>query len=202
MQEDEKQKVTHPLVHKKNGIINAEKPLSTTKYVENAVFVENIRKYNAGDKSLRLENEIGLALLKIARGLGQKYQFRGYPFLEDMITEAVTHAWRYFGNFNPDITKNPFAYFTQICYYNFLSTIESEKEALAVKFKSSLHVMAEHSDRILEEVESGDLESLQEYEIDVSGMSEFVDKYDTYLHKKKAKAKKPKKIKGVDKFLE
>lgn len=43
----------------------------------------------------------------------------------------------YFHNFNPDKSKNPFAYFTQIIYYAFLRRIMKEKKQLYVKYKAT-----------------------------------------------------------------
>lgn len=198
-------KPVHPKYdqHKKNDIIQKDKPKSKTKYVDNARFVELISKYKANTITVRETDEMGSFLVKIASGLSQKYQFRGYPFIEELVGEAVIHCWYYFNNFNPDVTKNPFSYFTQLCYYNFLATIDNEKRALATKFKASLNTIAEHGDRINEEVENGDIEANAEYEIDVGGMSTFVSSYDRYLDNKKAKARaKVKVVKGVDKFLD
>ena len=41
----------------------------------------------------------------------------------------------YCHNFNPEKSKNPFSYFTQIIYYAFLRRIEKEKKQNFIKFK-------------------------------------------------------------------
>ncbi len=41
----------------------------------------------------------------------------------------------YAHNFDPDKSKNPFSYFTQIIYYAFLRRIEKEKKQAYIKFK-------------------------------------------------------------------
>ena len=38
-------------------------------------------------------------------------------------------------NFNPDKSKNPFAYFTQIIYYAFIRRIQKEKKQSLIKNK-------------------------------------------------------------------
>ena len=43
----------------------------------------------------------------------------------------------YAHNFNPEKSKNPFAYFTQIIYYAFLRRIEREKKQAYVKYKAA-----------------------------------------------------------------
>ena len=39
-------------------------------------------------------------------------------------------------NFNPEKSKNPFAYFTQIIYYAFIRRIQKEKKQLYIKYKT------------------------------------------------------------------
>jgi len=41
----------------------------------------------------------------------------------------------YAHNFNPEKSKNPFSYFTQIIYYAFLRRIEKEKKQNYIKYK-------------------------------------------------------------------
>ena len=41
----------------------------------------------------------------------------------------------YAHNFDPEKSKNPFAYFTQMIYYAFLRRIEREKKQAFIKFK-------------------------------------------------------------------
>ena len=42
---------------------------------------------------------------------------------------------QYIDNFDPEKSKNPFAYFTQIIYYAFLRRIQKEKKQLEIKGK-------------------------------------------------------------------
>ena len=44
-----------------------------------------------------------------------------------MISDGIENCLQYIDNFNPEI-KEPFAYFTQIIYYAFLSNIQKEKD--------------------------------------------------------------------------
>ena len=47
----------------------------------------------------------------------------------------------YAHNFDPEKSKNPFSYFTQMIYYAFLRRIQKEKKQMYVKYK-----LAEQSD--------------------------------------------------------
>ena len=58
--------------------------------------------------------------LKIATHLSYKPNFVNYMFREDMICDGIENCVQYIENFNPEKSKNPFAYFTQIIYYAFL----------------------------------------------------------------------------------
>jgi hypothetical protein len=52
-----------------------------------------------------------------------------------MVSDGIENCVMYASNFNPEKSKNPFAYFTQIIYYAFLRRIEKEKKQLYIKYK-------------------------------------------------------------------
>jgi DNA-directed RNA polymerase specialized sigma24 family protein len=56
-------------------------------------------------------------------------------FREDMISDGIENCVQYIHNFDPDKSKNPFAYFTQIIHYAFLRRIQKEKKQLDIKTK-------------------------------------------------------------------
>jgi len=72
----------------------------------------------------------------IAEGLSHKPGFINYPFRDDMVGDAIENCVRYAHNFDSDKYSNPFAYFTQICYYAFIRRIGKEKKQLYVKMKA------------------------------------------------------------------
>ena len=78
---------------------------------------------------------IGDCFLKIANHLSFKPNFVNYMFKEDMISDGIENCVQYIHNFNPDKSKNPFAYFTQIIHYAFLRRIQREKRQLDIKNK-------------------------------------------------------------------
>ena len=70
-------------------------------------------------------------------------------FREDMICDGIENCVQYIENFNPEKSKNPFAYFTQIIYYAFLRRIQKEKRQLEIKNKildKSGYEVAFHTD--------------------------------------------------------
>ena len=52
-----------------------------------------------------------------------------------MISDGIENCLQYMDNFNPEKSKNPFAYFTQIIYYAFIRRIQKEKKQMQIKSK-------------------------------------------------------------------
>jgi len=112
-------------------------------YVNNKEFLAAIIEYKQqivdaeelGKPKPRIPNYIGECFLKIATHLSYKPNFVNYMFKDDMICDGIENCVRYIHNFNPEKSKNPFAYFTQIIYYAFLRRISQEKKQLEIKNK-------------------------------------------------------------------
>ena len=83
----------------------------------------------------RITNYLGECFLKIATHLSYKPNFVNYMIREDMITDGNQHCVQYIHNFDPEKSRNPFAYFTQIIHYAFLRRIQKEKKQLDIKNK-------------------------------------------------------------------
>ena len=82
-----------------------------------------------------ITNYLGECFLKIATHLSYKPNFVNYMFREDMISDGIENCVQYIHNFDPEKSKNPFAYFTQIIHYAFLRRIQKEKKQLDIKTK-------------------------------------------------------------------
>jgi len=82
-----------------------------------------------------ITNYLGECFLKIATHLSYKPNFVNYMFREDMISDGIVNCVQYIHNFDPEKSKNPFAYFTQIVHYAFLRRIQKEKKQLDIKTK-------------------------------------------------------------------
>ena len=112
-------------------------------YVNNKELLEALIVYRekvaiAKEKDLpkpRITNYLGSCFLKIATHLSYKPNFVNYMFREDMICDGIENCLQYIDNFDPEKSKNPFAYFTQIIYYAFLRRIQKEKKQLEIKGK-------------------------------------------------------------------
>ena len=82
-----------------------------------------------------IPNYLGESFLKIATHLSYKPNFVNYMFREDMISDGIENCVQYIHNFDPEKSKNPFAYFTQVIHYAFLRRIQKEKKQLEIKTK-------------------------------------------------------------------
>jgi len=109
-----------------------------------------------------------------------------------MIADGIENCMMYFRNFNPEKSKNPFAYFTQIIYYAFLRRITKEKKQLYVKYKATEQIGILDEFEVFED-ENGNTRQFELYD----NISQFIQDFE-----ESKKKKKEAKAKGVDKFVE
>ena len=115
----------------------------TEHYVNNKELLEALIVYrakvaHAKENDLpkpRITNYLGSCFLKIATHLSYKPNFVNYMFREDMISDGIENCVQYIHNFDPEKSRNPFAYFTQIIHCAFLRRIQKEKKQLDIKTK-------------------------------------------------------------------
>ena len=84
---------------------------------------------------IRCYEYLGSCFQKIANHLSYRPNFINYMYKDDMVCDGIENCIQYVENFNPEKSKNPFAYFTQIVYYAFLRRIAKEKRQLDIKDK-------------------------------------------------------------------
>ena len=114
-----------------------------------------------------------------------------------MISDAIENCIMYFHDFDPEKSKNPFAYFTQITYYAFLRRIgKEEKNRYAIyKFFDTTMALTENADLLTD----GKNNLLSEPVYD--NISQFIHNFETKeTRKKKEKAAKAKE-KGLAKHM-
>ncbi len=112
-------------------------------YIDNEKFFSEMKEWKTsiteaaatGDKPPPVNDYIGKCFWDIAQHLSNKSNFCNYPFRDDMIGDAVENCLMYAHNFDPEKSKNPFSYFTQITYYAFIRRIEKEKKQNYIKYK-------------------------------------------------------------------
>ena len=117
-------------------------------YIDNKQFFEKMKVWKdllktnleSGDDKPPITEYLGQCFWDIAEHLSRKSNFVNYPFREDMVGDAVENCIMYAHNFDPDKSKNPFSYFTQITYYAFIRRIEKEKKQNFIKYKMLQHL--------------------------------------------------------------
>ena len=168
-------------------------------YVDNAKFLEEIKKWNEkrkeaeeqGEPTPQVTNYIGECFLKIANGLSYKPNFSNYTYKQEMISDGIENCLQYIHNFDPEKSKNPFAYFTQIIYYAFIRRIQKEKKQSHVK-----HKMIEKQDFAQYTTMPGDFTN---YNIGGFDPNVMLPDQDVYKPKKKESQSK---TSGLENFME
>jgi hypothetical protein len=169
-------------------------------YINNADFLQALIDYKKAQKDAKknklppppIPNYIGECFMKIAEGLSHKPNFINYTYRDEMMSDGIENCLMYFDNFDPNKSKNPFAYFTQIIYYAFLRRIGKEKKQLYVKYKATeqMGILDEFE---LMEFEDGTSRQFELYD----NIAEFIETYEEAKSNKKT-VNKPK---GIEKFI-
>ena len=162
-------------------------------YVDNKKFLQAMidwrETWPSEEEIPPVTNYIGECFLKIATHLSYRPNFINYTYRDEMISDGIENCLQYVKNFNPEKSKNPFAYFTQIIYYAFLRRIQKEKKQTHVRNK-----MIEKSNYDAFTTMEGD-----EGSYSVSGFDPHIMLPDEDVYKPKKKETKP--AKGLEKFM-
>ena len=95
-------------------------------YVDNQKFLEEMIVYKGKCKDAKSKGElepqiseyVGECFMKIAQRLSFRPNFINYAFREDMISDGIENCVQYIRNFDPEKSRNPFAYTNYIlCFY-------------------------------------------------------------------------------------
>lgn len=134
-----------------------------THYVDNKKFLAELIEYrktvlaakDVGENIPPINNYIGECFLKISTHLSYKANFINYSYRDEMISDAVENCLTCVSNFDPNISANPFAYFTQVCFYAFIRRIQKEQKETKTKMKIIQNMNID--DIITQEMGSNDL---------------------------------------------
>jgi hypothetical protein len=171
--------------YKKNNILseNSDKPASkkSRHYVSNPDLYNEFVKWNNakieaeanGKPEPEIPNSIGRGITQIAQNFSKKYNWQNNSeYRDELVGDAIVNCILYVRNFNVNKTKNPFSYFTQICYFSFLRTIEKEKVEDYVKHKSILNSQA------FKEFQNGTLDDedliLEDFDFNQESIEDFI----------------------------
>jgi DNA-directed RNA polymerase specialized sigma24 family protein len=172
-------------------------------YVDNEKFLEAMINYKklmkeaeeSGQDTPIVPNYIGECIMKIATKLSYSPNFINYSYRDDMILDGIENCLQYIHNFDPEKSKNPFAYFTQIIYYAFLRRIAKEKKQSYIKGK------------LIQEIPFEAFE-VQEHDEDGHYANSYIDfmqahgTFDTSTMEKKKEKKKKKDTSSLEEFID
>jgi len=145
-------------------------------YVNNKQFLEAIveRKQllkEAEESDLpkpQVSNYLGECILKIANHLSYRPNFINYTYRDEMISDGIENSLQYIDNFDPEKSKNPFAYFTQIIYFAFVRRITKEKKQQKIK------------DRILKRSNISDMIAVQDHDDEAAYQAQYIEILEKY----------------------
>ena len=131
------------LIMQNGDIMAKRRDPNSRHYVDNKEFLIAITAYRervqaakaAGEQKPRVTEYLGECMVKIGNHLAYKSNFVNYTFRDEMILDGIENCITYIDNFDPEKSKNPFAYFTQITYYAFIRRIQKEKKQMDTKKK-------------------------------------------------------------------
>ena len=113
---------------KKNNFIDNKEMYAA--FVDYKAKVDEAKKN--GEPKPQIPRYIAKCFLDIAEHLSMRPNFSNYMYRQDMVMDAVENCVVYCTNFDPEKSKNPFSYFTQVCWYAFIRRIGKEKRQIDI----------------------------------------------------------------------
>lgn len=175
----------------------------TVNYVDNEKFYSAIVEYRkhcdlAEQKGLdrpQIPDYIGECILKISKNLALLPKFSSYSYKDEMISDAIENSVLYFHSFDPEKSKNPFAYFTQVTYYAYLRRLNFEEKTRYMTYKSFIETIGINDMSLLSDSEGNAVASPDLYD----NIYEFMRKFEKKEEEKKKQRKSKKE--GLEKFI-
>jgi len=188
--------------------LKTKKVKKSNHYVDNKLFFEDIKKWkeriieaeNSGDPKPPVTDYIGECFLKIAEHLSYRPNFINYPFREEMVGDGIENCLMYCSNFDPEKSKNPFSYFTQIIYYAFLRRIQKEKKQSYIKYKC--FELMDETGVISDNVKHNIVEDFENFKNPVAEYFKLNENDLKKFEPKRKKRRKNKKKENLDEFLQ
>lgn len=126
-------------------IITKSKKRVPRNYINNEDFCKSLIEYKAICAECEQEekvppkipNYIGECWMKIAQNFARKPEFFNYPYKDEAINDAIVNCILYWKNFDPEVSRNAFSYFSQYAYFAFIRRINQEHGELYVKYKAT-----------------------------------------------------------------
>lgn len=170
-------------------------------YISNKEFTQAIVDYIQlcdaeeadGREAPQIPDAIARQFIALANKLGSRYNFSGYTFRDEMVSNAIFACCAKIRKFNIAISNNAFAYFTNVCWRAMVDVINTEEKMSYIKAKSFSSVDMEDS------LQENDMSDFGEF---AGNVSEFIPFFDVAEYEQKMQAQKDKaKAKSVERSL-
>jgi hypothetical protein len=110
-------------------------------YINGKEFFEELKIYNVaylesiklGEGKPQVSDKIANAIVQISTRLMNSFNFVGYSFKDEMISDAILKCFDKVHRFDPSISENAFAFFTQCAYNAAINRIKIEQKESSVK---------------------------------------------------------------------
>lgn len=164
----------------------------TTHYISNKEFTQAIVDYinecesreAEGKEPKQIPNVIAKQFMVLANKLGSRYNFVGYTFRDEMVSNAIFACCAKVRKFNITVSSNAFAYFTNVCWRAMVDVINYEEKMSYIKAKSFQSV--EYDDTLAD----NDLSEFSDYS---GSINDYVPYFDVEDYERKIAASKTKK---------
>jgi DNA-directed RNA polymerase specialized sigma24 family protein len=115
--------------------------MSKNHYVSNKELLVACTAYSAAYKEAKekgtelptVPHDIGSAIFRISTNLMNNYNFVGYTYRDEMISDAIVKCITKAHNFDHEKSHNPFAFFSQIAWNSAIERIKIENHQTSVK---------------------------------------------------------------------
>jgi len=140
-----------------------------------------------GETRPKIPDSITMKFFMLCKGIASRPNFSGYTYIDEMILDGLENCIIAVHCFNPNVSNNPYGYFTKCIWFSFLRRIEKEKKQTYIKYKA-------YENFIVESSLNEEYDAFSSIDITNEKMRPILEKYD-----KKPKKKKPK---GLEKFID
>ncbi|AUM58573.1 late sigma transcription factor [Proteus phage phiP4-3] len=127
-------------------------------YINNKELYKEICKwkqdcYDAGYQ-VKIPDSIGRAIMLIAEGLSNRYNFSGYTptWKQEMYWDGIEATIKGLYGFDEKKYNNPHAYITMACFNAFVQRIKKERKEMAIKYSYFVHNVYDEFDTDLSQI--------------------------------------------------
>lgn len=86
-----------------------------------------------GEAKPQISDTIAHAIIQIATRMANSWNFVGYTYKDEMISDAILKCYEKIHRFDPSISDNSFGFVSQVTWNSFINRIKEEQKQSSVK---------------------------------------------------------------------